>query len=343
MLFLWFNQLQLDHTSIIKALKKKEYSPVYFLQGDEPYFIDQVVNYIEKNVLNEGEQSFNQVVLYGKETDFKQVLDQARQFPMMASHRVVIIKEAQSMRSFGELETYFANPSPQTILVVAHKHKSIDKRKKKLWNAIKSNAVVLESKKLYDNKIPPYIINLAKDNKLTIGNKTAFVIAEHLGNDLSKISNEIEKLALNLAENTEVTIDHVQQYIGISKDYNIFEFQKSLGQKDKTKAYKIIKYYAQNKKAHPIQMTIGSLYGYFQKLFIAKKYERGDDRTFASKLKVNPFFAGEYKQAARNYSIPQVKKAFKLIHEMDKKAKGVGSRRADDLGIYQEFLFQLFS
>jgi len=333
----------MDHLSIIKDLKKKEYAPVYFLHGDEPYFIDEVVNYIEKNVLNEGERSFNQVVLYGKETDFKQVLDQARQFPMMASHRVVIIKEAQSMRSMDELASYFSKPSPQTLLVVAHKYKSIDKRKKKLWSAIKENAVILESKKLYDNKIPPYIVNLAKTQKLSIDNKTAFVIAEHLGNDLSKISNEIDKLALNLEEGTSVTIDHVQEHIGISKDYNIFEFQKSLGQKNKEKAYRIVKYYDQNKKAHPIQMTVGSLYGYFQKLFIAKKYERGDDRTFASKLKVNPFFAGEYKQAARNYTVPQVKRAFKLLHEMDKKSKGIGTRRATDLGIYQEFLYQLFA
>jgi len=333
----------MDHKAILTQLKKKEYAPVYFLQGDEPYFIDLIVNYIEKNVLNEGERSFNQVVLYGKETDFKQVLDQARQFPMMSPYRVVIIKEAQSMKGLENLAPYFEKPSEQTILVVAHKYKFIDKRKKKLWSAIKENAVILESKKLYDNKIPAYIVNLAKAKKLTVDNKTAFVIAEHLGNDLSKVSNEIDKLALNLEAGTTVSNDHVQQYIGISKDYNVFEFQKALGQKNKTKAYRIIKYYAQNKKAHPIQMNVGSIYGYFLKLFIAKKYERSDDRTMASKLKVNPFFVGEYKQAVRNYTMPQIKNAFKYIHEMDKKSKGVGSRYANDLGIYQEFLFKLFA
>lgn len=333
----------MDYKAIITSLKNKDFSPVYFLHGEEPYFIDQVVEYAEKNILVKGERSFNQVVLYGKETNFKQVFDQARQFPMMASYRVVILKEAQSMKNLEQLESYFANPAPQTILIVAHKHKSIDKRKKKLWNAIKSNAIVLETKKLYDNQIPAYIISLAKEHKLSIDNKTAFVIAEHLGADLSKIANEIEKLALNVEPNSSISIDHVQEFIGISKDYNVFEFQKALGHKNKTKAYQIIKYYSQNKKAHPIQMNIGSLYGYFQKLFIAKKYEKGDDRTFASKLKVNPFFAGEYKQAARNYSVPQIKNAFKLIHEMDKKSKGVESRRADDLGIYQEFLYKLFT
>jgi len=332
-----------DHLSIIKALKKKEYAPIYFLHGDESYFIDEVVDYIEKNILDEGEKAFNQVVLYGKETDSKQVLDQARQFPMMSSHRVVVIKEAQSMRSFADLLSYFQNPSQQTILAIAYKHKTFDKRKKKLWTALKENAIVLESKKLYDNQIPAHILKIAKNKKLNIDNQVAYVIAEHLGNDLGKIANELEKLSLNLAPGATVTPDVVQEYIGISKDFNVFEFQKALGQKNKVKAYKIIKYFSENKKAHPIQISIGSLYGYFQKLFIAKKYERSDDRTLASKIRVNPFFAKEYKTAARNYTPQQIMKAFSLLHEMDKKSKGVETRRATDLGIYQEFLFKLFA
>ena len=158
----------MDYKKILDDLKKKEYAPVYFLQGEEPYFIDQIVNYIDKKVLSEGEKSFNQVVLYGKETDFKQVVDQAMQFPMMSSHRVVIVKEAQSMSTLDKLETYLKNPSPQTILVIAHKYKKVDKRKKGFWNAIKKNAVILETKKLYDNQVPQYITAMAKDNKLLI-------------------------------------------------------------------------------------------------------------------------------------------------------------------------------
>lgn len=333
----------MDYKKILTDLKKKEYAPVYFLQGEEPYFIDQIVDYIDQNVLSEGEKSFNQVVLYGKETDFKQVVDQAMQFPMMSSHRVVIVKEAQSMTTLDKLETYLKNPSQQTILVIAHKYKKVDKRKKGFWTAIKKNAVILETKKLYDNQVPQYIIAMAKDNKLSIDNKTAFILSEHLGNDLSKIANEIDKLALNMPEGSTIDANHIQQYVGISKDYNVFELQNALGRKDKAKAYAIIKYLAQNSKANPIQRNIGSFFNYFSTLFVAKKYEKADDRTFASKAKVNPYFAKDYKAAASNYTMPQIKRAFKLIHQMDKSSKGVEVRRSTDMGIYQEFLFKLFS
>lgn len=333
----------MDYKKILDDLKKKEYAPVYFLQGEEPYFIDQIVNYIDKKVLSEGEKSFNQVVLYGKETDFKQVVDQAMQFPMMSSHRVVIVKEAQSMSTLDKLETYLKNPSPQTILVIAHKYKKVDKRKKGFWNAIKKNAVILETKKLYDNQVPQYITAMAKDNKLLIDNKTAFILSEHLGNDLSKIANEIDKLALNLPAGSTIDANHIHEYVGISKEYNVFELQNALGQKNKAKAYAIIKYLSQHSKANPIQRNIGSFFNYFSTLFLAKKYEKADDRTFASKAKVNPYFAKDYKSAAGNYTMDQIKRAFKLIHEMDKSSKGVEVRRSTDMGIYQMFLFKLFS
>jgi len=333
----------LDHKKILADLKNKEYAPVYFLQGEEAYFIDKIVDYIDHNVLTEGEKSFNQVVLYGKETDFKQVVDQAMQFPMMSSHRVVIVKEAQSMTTLDKLETYLNNPSKQTILVLAHKHKKVDKRKKGFWNAVKKNAVIFETKKLYDNQVPQYIIAMAKDNKLSIDNKTAYILSEHLGNNLSKIANEIDKLALNIPAGTTIDANHIQQFVGISKDYNVFELQNALGQKNKTKAYTIIKYLSQNSKANPIQRNIASFFNYFSTLLIAKKYEKSDDRTFASKAKVNPFFAKDYKSAAANYTMEQIKQALKLIHEMDKSSKGVEVRRSTDMGIYQEFLFKLFA
>lgn len=333
----------MDHLQILKDLKAGNYAPLYFLHGDEDYFIDLVSDYIEHQVLDEAEKSFNQVVLYGKETEFKQVIDQAMQFPMMASHRVIILKEAQSMNGLDKLTDYFKNPSPQSILVICHKHKKFDKRKKSTWEAIKKNAVILETKKLYDNQIPAYITQLAVDNELQIDSRIASIMAEHLGNDLSKISNEIKKLRLNLDKGTKVTGDHVQKYIGISKDYNIFELQKAIGQRDKPRAYSIIKYFAENKKAHPIQMNVGSLYNYFSTLMLAVKYQKSDDRSFAQRARINPFFAKEYKSAARHYNYAQVKRAIGLLHDMDKQSKGVESRRSDELGLYQEFLFKLFA
>ncbi len=333
----------MTHSDIIKSLKAKKFSPIYFLQGEESYFIDEVINEIEHHILEETEKSFNQIVLYGKECNAKQIVDQAMLYPMMAERRVVIVKEAQYMSKFEALLPYFQNPSPQTILAIAHKHKKLDKRKKKLWDALKKNAVILETKRLYDNQVPGFISDLAKKKKITINQKLAFIISEYLGSDLSKISNEIDKLALNLDAGEEVTADHIQEYIGISKDYNVFELQKALGSKNKSRCYQIIKYFSENEKAHPIQMNIGALYNYFNKLFLVKKFGKSDSRTIASKLRISPFFAGEYTAAASKYSLPELRNAFLLLHEMDKRSKGVDSRSMKSLAIYQEFLFKLFS
>ena len=297
---------------------------------------------IENNILDEGERSFNQVVMYGKETHFKQVLDQARQYPMMAPHRVVIVKEAQELSGLDKLEGYFAQPSPQTILVLAYKHKKLDKRKK-VWKTIKANAVVLEGKRIYENKIPNHIISMGSEEGLQISPKIAQVIAENLGTQLSKIANELKKLSLNLESGTAVTLDHVQTYIGINKDYNVFELQKAIGTRNKEKAYRIAQYFAGNKKAHPIQMNVGALYSYFSKLLIAKQYERADNGTLAKHLGVNPYIVGEYKSAVRNFDFSQLRKAIYLVHQMDKKSKGIDIKHSDDLGMYQEFLFGVFN
>ncbi len=330
------------HTAILKDLKAKKYAPVYFLMSEEPYFTDLITEHIETQILDEGERSFNQVVMYGKETHFKQVLDQARQYPMMSPHRVVIVKEAQELGGLDNLESYFSQPSPQTILVLAYKHKKLDKRKK-IWKTIKANAVVLEGKKLYENKIPSYITSMGSEEGLQISPKVAQVIAENLGTDLSKIANELKKLSLNLDKGTAVTLDHVENYIGINKDYNVFELQKAIGTRNKEKAYRIAQYFASNKKAHPIQRNVGAFYSYFSKLLVAKQYERSDNATLAKQLGVNPYIVGEYKSAVKNYDFAQLRKAIYLIHEMDKRSKGLDIKHIDDLGMYQEFLYGVFN
>lgn len=333
--------MQQTHTAILKDLKAKKYAPIYFLEAEDAYFIDVIVNYIEKEVLNEGERSFNQVVLYGKETHFKQILDQAMQFPMMAERRVVIVKEAQELISMDGLEGYFKSPSEQTLLVLAYKHKKMDKRKK-IWKALSEHAVILKTKKIYDNQIPALVMDIAKEKGLDIPTKVAHMISESLGSNLSKIANELDKLSLNISEGSSVTMEMVEKYIGISKDFNVFELQKAIGQKDKKKAYQITRYFARNSKAHPIQRNIGALYNYFSKLFIAKKYARASKAELASAVGINPFFVEEYKRAAANYDIAQLRGAFMEIHKMDMRCKGVDSRHMDLNGIYQEFLYKLF-
>lgn len=229
-------------SQIIGDLKKKQYQPVYFLHGNESYFIDAIADYIEKNVLSDGEKSFNQTILYGKEIEFKQVVDTARRYPMMAPHQVVIIKEAQEMRTLKELATYIEQPAQTTILVICHKHKRFDSRTK-LGKLLKKKAVVFEAKKLYDNQLPDWIHNYLQDKGFSIKPAATALIAEYLGTDLSKVVNEMDKLAINLPRGTNITQQHIQSNIGISKDYNVFELQKALGQKQVTKVNRIVKYF----------------------------------------------------------------------------------------------------
>ncbi len=328
----------MTYNAILSELKSKKYSPIYFLESDEAFYIDQIVDQIENNVLDEGEKAFNQVVLYGKETDFQQVLDQVMQFPMMSSHRVVILKEAQEMRGFEKLTGYFNNPSASSILVIAYKNKKFDKRKKKTWDALKKNAVILETKRIYDNQLPGIIKQLGKDNAINIGDKEATLMAEHIGSDLNRINNEIIKLRSVLKEGEILSTDHIQEYIGINKEYNIFELQNALGSKDKTKCQKIIYFFSKNAKTNPIQMHIGALYNYFSKLYLAKKFARGDKSVLASKLKVSPYFVNDYRSASLNYKVDELNQIFKALHQMDKRSKGIESRHFDYLGAYQEFI-----
>ena len=333
----------MEYKKILDEIQKKNFSPVYFLQSEESYFVDVIVNELEKTVLQESEKAFNQIILYGKEINARQILDQIMQFPMMASHRLVIVKEAQELRDIEGLTSYIENPSIQSILVFAFKHKKLDKRKKKIWTALKKSATILDAKKLYDNQIPAYINSMTEELELSIDQKSCMLLSQYLGNDLSKISNELNKLALNLEKDTHINTGHIQKYIGINKDFNLFELQKAIGQKDKQKAYRIVKHFSLNVKANPIPRNVAGLYGYFTKLFIAKKYQNTDNKTLASRLKVNPYFVSEYKQAARLYTPEQIKTAFHQLHIMDKRSKGIDAKRADDLGLYQEFLFKVLN
>lgn len=310
-------------SQIITDLKNKQYKPVYFLHGNEPYFIDAIADYIEKNVLSEGEKSFNQTILYGKEIDFKQVVDTARRYPMMAPYQVVIVKEAQEMRTLKELVTYVEKSAETTILVLCHKHKRFDSRTK-LGKVLKKKAVLFASKKLYDNQLPDWIHNYLSQKEFTIKPAASALIAEYLGTDLSKVVNELDKLAINLPKGTTITQQHIQQNIGISKDYNIFELQKALGQKQVTKANRIVQYFGANPKKNPMVMLVSSLYNYFSKIYMLHFLRNSGDQAILKALKLgSSYFLREYKTAARNFSKPQTEKILSILKEYDLKSKGV--------------------
>jgi DNA polymerase-3 subunit delta len=313
----------LTFNQIISDLKKKQYQPIYFLHGNEPYFIDAIANYIEKNVLSDGEKSFNQTVLYGKEVDFKQVVDTARRYPMMAPYQVVLIKEAQEMKTLKNLEKYISQPAPTTILVICHKHKRLDNRSK-FAKLLKKNALLFESKRLYDNQLPDWIHNFLKDKGFTIETSAAALIAEYLGTNLSKVVNELEKLTINLPKGTKISSNDIQQNIGISKDYNVFELQKALGQKQVAKVNRIIQYFGANPRKNPMVLLVSSLYNYFSKVYMLHFLKNAPEQEIQKTLKLSSsYFLKEYRLTARNYNRSQTENVLALLKEYDLKSKGV--------------------
>lgn len=332
----------MNFQDIISAIDRKEYSPIYLLHGEESFFIDKISKKLEEEVLNDGEKAFNQVVLYGKDIEFKDVVDNARQFPMMSAYRVVIINEAQQMRSLKKLESYAENPAPQTVLVINHKHKKIDARLK-LVKTIKKTGIVFESKKLYDNQIAPWITGYLKERKISIEATASHMIAELIGADLSKISNELDKMIINAGVDGKITADEVSEQVGISKDFNVFELQKAISLRDTEKAFRIVDYFAANEKSNPLPLIIGNLYSYLVKVYIASFHKKKTDFELQKLIGLpSPYFVKEYRAATKNYSSSKVLSAFSWLKEADLTSKGVGHRNYNTSGILRDFLIKLF-
>ena len=322
-------------------LKNKVYKPIYFLWGDEPYYIDLVCSFIAGNVLNEAEQSFNQSVLYGKDSEAAQVSDLARRFPMMASHQVVLLKEAQDMKSFADLLPYIENPQPLTLLVINYKYKKPDKRQK-IFKLLEKQAVWFESKKMYDNQVPGWISNYASKQKYRMEPKAAALLAEFLGSDLSKIVNEVEKLTVAIGKKGDtITPALVEKHIGFSKDFNQFELQDALGKRDVLKANRIINYFAENEKKYPFPLTIISLYYFFSKLLLFHYSKDKSKQNLASTLKVNPFFVKDYEMAARRYSAAKLVEIISLLRIYDMRSKGYEGNTTPSSELTRELIFKI--
>lgn len=342
----------MEFQQIMTDLKKKMYQPVYFLMGEEPYFIDAISDYIEKNVLDENEKEFNQSVLYGRDIDVLTMLSSAKRFPMMSNHQVVIIKEAQNIRDLvgrdkGDEEkhkhpflTYIENPQKSTLLVICYKYKTLDKRTSLAKNIAK-HALVFESKKLYENKIPDFIGSYLKNKNYSIGPSASVLLTEYLGTDLSRITNELDKLMISLPEKSEITIDLIQTNIGISKEYNSFELQNALGKRDVLKANRIVNYFAANDKDHPMVVTISSLYGYFSKLLSYHFLPDKSKNTAAAALGVNPFFLADYERAAKLYPPLKLKGIISDLREYDLKSKGVDNTSVSGGELLKELVFKI--
>ncbi|MFI1743837.1 DNA polymerase III subunit delta [Thalassobellus sediminis] len=328
---------------IATDIKEGKLKPIYFLMGEEPYYIDKISDYIEASVLSEEERGFNQTVLYGRDVSIDDIVGNAKRYPMMAEYQVVIVKEAQDLsRTIEKLASYAQNPQPTTVLVFNYKYKKIDKRKA-LYKSLKKTGVVYESKKLYENQVADWIRRVLSPKNYTISPKAAQMLVEFLGTDLSKINNELEKLQIILPEGSQITPEVIEVNIGISKDFNNFELRKAVGERNTIKAYQIVNYFANNPKDNPMVVTVSLLFNFFSQLLHFHGLNDKSPRNVASALKVNPYFVNEYISAARNYPMRKVSMVVSTLREFDVKSKGVGSNAVPQGDLLKELLVKILS
>ena len=333
---------------VLKNLKDNQFKPIYFLQGEEPFFIDQISNYIEEHALTEAEKGFNQTILYGKESSMAEILTHARRFPMMAEKQVVIVKEAQEISDIKKesgqklLENYLNNPVPTTILAFCHKHKSLDRRKS-ITKIIEKHAVFINTKKLYDNQLPDWIQSHIKGLGYTITPKATYMLAQNIGNNLERINNEINKISINLHnEESEINETIIEEFVGISKEYNLFEFQNAIIQRDGFKAYQMVNYFGANPKQSPMVLVTANLYSLFSKLLIVHQ-EGAQSSSLLAKLKVNPYFVKDYVQGAGNYSLSKVLENINHLRKADNQSKGIDSPSLKEHAILKELVYNLMN
>ncbi len=331
----------MEFDDIIRDLKNKNYKPIYFLTGEETYFIDQISNFIADNVLNEAEKSFDLKILYGQNADTVSVTLAARCFPMMGKLQVVIVKEAQYIKDIENLVHYSDNPLKSTILVVNYKYKELDKRKK-LYISLQKNGIVFNSVKIYENKIPDWINKYLSGSGYSITPEAAVILTEYLGNDLDKIVNELTKLILTLSSNdSKITSDKIEKYSGISKEFNNFELQKAIVNRDVVKANRIINYFEKNPRDNPLVVTISNLFTFFLKIITYHCLKDKSKTNVVNALKINPYFVSEYEKAARVYNLDKLIYIISAIRECDVKSKGVGNASVADSDLLKELIFKI--
>ncbi len=336
------------YEQIVSDIKKKIYKPIYFLMGEESFYIDEITTLLEKSILPEEERSFNQSIFYGKDIEMGTLLDNSRRFPMMSNYNVVIVKEAQNMKGIDGLPSdqtdpfmlYLENPAKSTILVINYKGKSLDKRKK-IYSCIDKNSVLFESKRIYDNKVGEWIIKQLKESGKTIDAKAAELMASHLGNDLSLVARELEKLVIVAPKNGPITMKEIDEHVGISKDFNIFELQMALAKKDIYRSNLIVTHLGQNPKTKSIIPLIAFLYSYFSKLLMIHSSSDKTRQSLAALLGVNPFFVQDYLDAARTFPATKCMAIIGFLREYDAKSKGIDNPTTDDLELMRELVFKI--
>ena len=334
---------EISYESICKEIAERKFSPIYVLMGEEPFFIDQITDLLIENVLAEEERDFNQSIFYGADADAVSVINAARRFPMMSEYQLIVVKEAQLMRDIELLNAYVKHPLSSTVLVINYKYKTLDRRKS-LAAAVEKNGILFESKKIPDYKMPGFITGLLQQRSLAIDAKAAQMLSDFLGNDLNRLSKELDKLAIVMAQmgSKRVTPELVERNIGISKEYNNFELIKALATKDVLKANRIAQYFEKNPKTNPLQMTLAVLFNYFSNLLIAYySKDRSEAGLMAALGLRSTFQLKDYQMGMRHYSAMKVFLSIGEIRKADAASKGVDNASASDADLLKELLYKI--
>ncbi|PWT71023.1 MAG: DNA polymerase III subunit delta [Bacteroidetes bacterium] len=326
---------------ILGDWKKKSFKPIYWFEGEEEYYIDKLINYAEHSILTEAEKAFNLTVFYGKDADWTAVINACRRYPMMSEKQVVLLKEGQQMRDIDKLEPYVQNPLPSTIFVVSYKEKKVDGRSR-LARTLKEKGEMLSTKKMYDSQLPEWTSELVRSKGFTITQKALMLLIDHIGNDLCRIDNELEKIAINLSNRKNITEDDIEEFVGVSKEYNVFELQDALCRKDIPKAIRIVQYFESNPKAAPIQLILPSLYSFFSKAYMILGQSSKDEKTIAANIGLNSSFqVREPMVAAKNYQASGVENALLLLHEYNLRSIGVNTVATEDASLLKEMIIKM--
>lgn len=339
--------MSLHPDQVLAELRSGKYAPIYFLQGEESFYIDQISDFIEENCIPEAEKGFNQTIMYGKDVNMAQIITSARRFPMMAERQLVLVKEAKEVSDLDKeegqklLSDYLNHPVPSTVLVFAHKHKKLDGRKP-VAKEINKKALLVTTQKLKEYEVPKWIEEYIKSKGLKINSSSVQMLAEYLGNNLERLSNEISKVTINLKEGEEITPQLIQKYVGINKDYNVFELQKAISHGDVLKANQIVNYFAANIKANSPIMVVAVLYTYYTKLLLAHSAQDKSPAGLAKLFRLPPFVVQkDYLPALNRYNLAKVIQCISILRDADLKTKGVGSGGMSDGDLLKEMIFKL--
>lgn len=328
--------------AVLNDLKKNRFAQVYWLEGDEPFFIHQVVEYAEKSILTEAETGFNLTVFYGRDAGWADVINACRRYPMFSEKQVVIIKEAQDLKGLDKLEAYVEAPLTSTLLFVAYVGKKVDGRSK-LARLLKEKAAFVSTRKMYDSALPEWTAAQVAEKGFTVTKKALFLLIDHIGNDLSRLRNEIDKLSLNLQETRQITENEIERFIGVSKEFNVFELQQAVATRDLPKAVRIINYFGANPKAAPLPLIFPSLYNFFSKVQAIHSLPAKDEATVATGIGVNRYFAKDYIGAASRYDQADTERVMLLLHEYNLRNLGINDAGTDDAELLKEMTMKMIA